>query len=63
MDSSHDRQRIAKEIAKTSDSICKMYHALKTDKMEDFALERHFKPIIDPLKQIDENTVGILQGS
>ena len=46
-----DREKIAKEIAKTSDSIRKKYYALKTDKMEEnIALERHFKSIIDPLK-------------
>ncbi|KYQ53669.1 hypothetical protein ALC60_04233 [Trachymyrmex zeteki] len=58
MDSIIDRERIAKEIAKTSDSIRKKYRALKTGKMEeDIALERHFKPIIELLKQIVENTV------
>lgn len=60
MDSSKvitDRERIAKQIAKTSESIRKRYRALKTGKMEeDVALERHFKPIIEPLKQIVENT-------
>ncbi|XP_071570613.1 uncharacterized protein [Temnothorax nylanderi] len=62
MDSSEEireRERIANQIAKTSDSIRKKYHALKTGKMEeDIALERHFKPIIEPLNQIAENTVG-----
>ncbi|KYN29554.1 hypothetical protein ALC57_00996 [Trachymyrmex cornetzi] len=57
MDNSKDREKVAKEIAKTSDSIRKKYRALKTGKMdEDIVLERHFKPIIDPLKQIVENT-------
>ncbi|KYQ51996.1 hypothetical protein ALC60_08892 [Trachymyrmex zeteki] len=56
MDSTIDRERIAK-FAKTSDSIRKKYRALKTGKMEeDIALERHFKPIIEPLKQIVKNT-------
>jgi len=55
-----DRERIAKQITKTSDSICKKYRALKTNKMEeDVTLERHFKPIIESLKQIVENTVVI----
>lgn len=62
MDSSkeiRDREKLAKQIAQTSDSIRKKYRALKTGKMEeDMALERHFKPIIEPLKQIVENTVG-----
>ena len=51
MDNIKGREKIAKEIAKTSDSSRKTYRALKTGKMEeDIALERHFKPIIDPLK-------------
>ncbi|XP_071629451.1 uncharacterized protein [Temnothorax longispinosus] len=62
MDSSEEikeRERIANQIAKTSNSIRKKYHALKTGKMEEnIALERHFKPIIEPLRQIAENTVG-----
>jgi len=54
-----DRERIAKQIAKTSDSIRRKYRTLKAGKMEeDIALERHFKPIVEPLKQIVENTVG-----
>ncbi|XP_070518834.1 uncharacterized protein [Cardiocondyla obscurior] len=53
-----NREIIAKKIAQTSDSIRKKYHAMKTGKMEeDIALERHFKPIVEPLKQIVENTV------
>ena len=58
MDNIKGREKIAKEIAKTSDSSRKTYRALKTGKMEeDIALERHFKPIIEPLKQIVKNTV------
>ncbi|KYN07645.1 hypothetical protein ALC62_01387 [Cyphomyrmex costatus] len=58
MDSNKDHEKIAMEIAKTSDSIRKKYRALKTGKMEEeIALERHFKPITEPLKQIVENTV------
>lgn len=57
--SSKDREKIAKQIAKTSDTIRKKYRALKTGKVEeDIALERHFRPIIEPLKQIVKNTVG-----
>jgi len=55
-----DCEKIVREIAKTSDSIRKKYRSLKTGKMEeDEALERHFKPISDPLKQLVENTVGV----
>ncbi|KAL6256700.1 hypothetical protein P5V15_011627 [Pogonomyrmex californicus] len=54
-----DREKIVKQIAKTSDSIRKKYRALKTGKMEeDIALERQFKPIVEPLIQIVENTGG-----
>ena len=54
-----DRERIAKEIAKTIEAICRKYQALKTGKMEeDIALERYFKPIVEPLKYIVENTAA-----
>lgn len=56
----NDREKIVREIAKTSNSIRKKYRFLKTGKMEeDDALERHFKPISEPLKQLVENTVGV----
>jgi len=57
MDNSKDREEIAKEIAKTSDLIRKKFCALKTEMEKDIALERHFKSIIDPLKQIIKNIV------
>jgi len=47
-----DRKKIAKQIAKTSDLIRKKFHAIKIDKIEDIALKKHFKSIIEPLKQI-----------
>jgi hypothetical protein len=51
-----DREKIAKEIAKTSSSIRKKVRALKTGRIEeDIALERHFRPVIEPLKQIAKN--------
>ncbi|KAL6254056.1 hypothetical protein P5V15_014673 [Pogonomyrmex californicus] len=57
MNNIKDREKIAKQIAKTSDSIRKKYRALKTGKIdEDVALERRFKPIVEPLKQIVEET-------
>ena len=53
-----DDEKIVREIAKTSESIRKKYHALKTGKIEeDVTLERHFKPITELLKQIVENTM------
>jgi len=55
MDSSKD-ERVAKQIAKTSDSIHKKYCALKISKIEeDIVLERHFQPIVESLKQMIEN--------
>jgi len=63
MDNNKDHEKIVKEILKTSDSIRKKYRALKTGKIEeDIILKRHFKPIIDPLKQIVENTVEYSEG-
>jgi len=54
-----DRKKIAKQFVKTSDSIHKKYLALKISKIkEDIALERHFKSIVEPLKQTVKNTVG-----
>ncbi|RLU23255.1 hypothetical protein DMN91_003458 [Ooceraea biroi] len=48
---------MVKAIAKTSDSIRKKHRALKTGKMvEDAALERHFRPIIEPLQKLVDNT-------
>jgi len=46
-----DRERVAKQIAKTSDSIRKKYRTLKTGKIEkDVELKRHLQPIVEPLK-------------
>jgi len=43
------REKIVKEIEKTSESIRKKYRALKTDRIdESIALNRHFKPLIEP---------------
>ncbi|EGI64131.1 hypothetical protein G5I_07437 [Acromyrmex echinatior] len=59
----NSKEKIAKEIAKTNDSIRKKYRALKTGRglWRDYggghALDKHFKPIIDLLKQIVENIV------
>jgi len=51
-----EREKIAREIEKMSESICKKHRALKTDRIEeDIALYRHFKPIIKPLQQIVDN--------
>ena len=51
-----EREKIVKEIAKTSDTICKK-RALKTGKIEkDIELDTHFKPLIGPLKKIVDNS-------
>ena len=52
------RGAIAKQVAKTSDSIRKKYRTLKIDKIEDIVLERYFQPIVETLKQIIENIAG-----
>jgi len=42
-----ERERLAKEIARTSELIRKKYWALKTGRMEkEIDLEKHFKPIV-----------------
>ncbi|KYQ47078.1 hypothetical protein ALC60_13905, partial [Trachymyrmex zeteki] len=49
-------ERTAKLIAKTRVSIHKKHRALKTCMIEnEMALEKRFKPIVEPLKQIVEN--------
>ena len=56
------REKIAREIEKTSESICKKHRALKTDRIgEDMALDRHFKSIIKPLQQIVDNPVRAIK--
>ncbi|EZA56584.1 hypothetical protein X777_03262 [Ooceraea biroi] len=46
-----------KEIEKTSESIRKKHHALKTGKIEDdIAVRRHLGPIIEPLQTIVDNS-------
>jgi hypothetical protein len=56
VDTIKEREKLAKEIARTSKSIRKKYWALKTGRMEKkIDLEKHFKPIVEPLKQIAEN--------
>jgi len=48
-----------KQIAKTSNLIRKKNRTLKTNKIdENIALEKHFKPIVESLKQIVENTAN-----
>ncbi|KYN27634.1 hypothetical protein ALC57_02975 [Trachymyrmex cornetzi] len=55
-----EREKIAREIEKTSESIRKKHRALKTGRIEeDMALKRHVKPIIKPLRQIVDSP-GVL---
>ncbi|KYM94131.1 hypothetical protein ALC62_15254 [Cyphomyrmex costatus] len=52
-----ERERTAKLIAKTRESIRKKHRALKTGIMEsEIALEKKFKPIVEPLRQIVDIT-------
>ena len=52
-----EREKIAKEIEKTAESIRKKHRALKAGKIEeDIATKNHFKPIIEPLQKIVDNS-------
>ena len=52
-----EREKIVKEIEKTSESIRKKYRALKTGKIEDdIAVKRHLGPIIEPLQKIVDSS-------
>ena len=52
-----EREKTAREIAKTRASIRRKHRALKTGRMEEeVALEKQFKPIVEPLKRIVEHT-------
>ncbi|KYN50170.1 hypothetical protein ALC62_01046 [Cyphomyrmex costatus] len=52
-----ERERTAKLMAKTRESIRKKHRALKTGIMEsEIALEKKFKPIVEPLRQIVDIT-------
>ena len=51
------REKIAKEIARTSESIRKKHRTLKTGRDEhEVQLKKQLKPIVEPLQQIIENT-------
>jgi len=46
-----ERKKIVREIEKTSESIRKKHCALKTGRIEEnITLNRHFKPLIKPLR-------------
>ena len=54
-----ERERLAKEVARTSEAIRKKHRALKTGRVEqEVQLRKQLKPIVEPLQQIVENTVG-----
>lgn len=51
------REKTAKQIANTRESIRRKHRALKSGAMEsEIALEKRFKPIVAPLKQIVKQT-------
>ncbi|KYN14541.1 hypothetical protein ALC57_13238 [Trachymyrmex cornetzi] len=51
-----EREKIVREIEKTSESIRKKHRALKTGRIEEgIALDRHFKPLIEPLRLFADN--------
>ncbi|XP_036144224.1 uncharacterized protein LOC118646060 [Monomorium pharaonis] len=52
-----EREKIAREIEKTSESIRKKHRALKTGRIEeDIVTKRHFEPLIEPLQKIIDNS-------
>ncbi|KYN24344.1 hypothetical protein ALC57_04053 [Trachymyrmex cornetzi] len=51
-----EREKIVREIEKTSESIRKKHRALKTGRIEEgISLDRHFKPLIEPLRLFADN--------
>ncbi|KYM97254.1 hypothetical protein ALC62_12068 [Cyphomyrmex costatus] len=49
----NEREKIAREIERTSESIRRKHRALKTGRIdEDRALDRRFGPIVEPLRRI-----------
>jgi len=51
------REKIAREIEKTAESIRKKHRALKIRKIgKDIATKNHFKSIIEPLQKIVDNS-------
>ncbi|XP_072743255.1 uncharacterized protein [Anoplolepis gracilipes] len=59
-DNIREREKMAKEIAKTSESIRKKHRALKTGNIDDdIAVKTHFKPIIEPLQKIVDNSFAV----
>ncbi|KMQ85375.1 hypothetical protein RF55_16132, partial [Lasius niger] len=59
-DTIREREKIAKEIAKTSESIRKKHRALKTGKIDDdIVVKTHFRPIIEPLQKIVDNSIAV----
>lgn len=55
-----EHKKIAKEIEKTSELIRRKHYALKTGQIEKLiALEKHFKPITEPLRKIVNNSLTL----
>jgi len=54
-----EREKIAREIEKMSESIRKKHRALKTSRIKEgrLALDRHFKLLIKPLQLVDNSGV------
>jgi len=52
-----EREKVVREIEKTVESIRKKHRTLKTSKIkEDIATKSHFKPIIELLQKIVDNS-------
>jgi len=52
-----ERKKVVREIEKTAESIRKKHRAMKTGNIkEDIAIKSHFKPIIESLQKIVDNS-------
>jgi len=52
-----EREKVVREIEKTAESIRKKHRSLKIGKNEeDIAIKSHFKPIIESLQKIVDNS-------
>src|SRR5580765_3182515 len=60
-DNIREREKIARKIAKTSESIRKKHRALRNGKIDDdIAVKTHFRTIIEPLQKIvDSNLIAV----
>src|SRR5580765_3626508 len=57
-DNIREREKIARKIAKTSESIRKKHRALRNGKIDDdIAVKTHFRTIIEPLQKVVDSSL------